>query len=249
MTRAGKGWKLRWTRVVEAMRVVHSASEELALLRQLAAGGDSRVLGFINAHAMNSIAGDAEFFDALMDADLLLRDGSGMALLYRRCGRDGGLNMNGTDLIPKILAVFRGRRVAFWGTDNSRLQAAAARCSAEFGVQIVSQENGFHEIGHYRQLAAELQPDLIVLGMGMPKQERVARAIKGAMRAPSLIVCGGAIIDFLSGKVPRAPAWMRALGVEWLYRLLREPRRLFKRYVIGNPLFLCRIRAWGRHVS
>ncbi|MEX5624238.1 WecB/TagA/CpsF family glycosyltransferase, partial [Pseudomonas syringae] len=55
-----------------------------------------------------------------------------------------------------------------------------------------------------------------------------------------LIVCGGAILDFLGGKASRAPQWLRHLGGEWAYRLLREPKRLFMRYVVGNPLFLLR---------
>jgi exopolysaccharide biosynthesis WecB/TagA/CpsF family protein len=60
------------------------------------------------------------------------------------------------------------------------------------------------------------------------------------MVSPCVIVCGGAIIDFLGGKVSRAPLWLRRMGMEWAYRLAVEPMRLFRRYVIGNPLFLSR---------
>jgi exopolysaccharide biosynthesis WecB/TagA/CpsF family protein len=80
--------------------------------------------------------------------------------------------------------------------------------------------------------------------MGMPKQERVARAIRSAADVHSLIICGGAIIDFIAGRFPRAPKWMRRHGIEWMYRLAHEPRRLLARYLIGNPLFLCRMQAW-----
>jgi exopolysaccharide biosynthesis WecB/TagA/CpsF family protein len=152
--------------------------------------------------------------------------------------------MNGTDLIPKILASFHGRRVALWGTEEPHLDAAAKHCERNLGVRIVSQENGFHDIEFYRRLALTTQPELIVLGMGMPKQERVAHALRSVTGLSSLIVCGGAIIDFLGGKVRRAPIWMRLLGIEWAYRLAHEPKRLFKRYVVGNPLFLWRVQAW-----
>jgi exopolysaccharide biosynthesis WecB/TagA/CpsF family protein len=81
---------------------------------------------------------------------------------------------------------------------------------------------------------------LIVLGMGMPRQELVACSLRAQLDYPCLIVCGGAIIDFLGGKTARAPAWMRRLGLEWVYRLAQEPGRLFRRYVLGNPLFLAR---------
>jgi N-acetylglucosaminyldiphosphoundecaprenol N-acetyl-beta-D-mannosaminyltransferase len=76
--------------------------------------------------------------------------------------------------------------------------------------------------------------------MGMPRQEEVAAGLREVLSHPCLIVCGGAIIDFLGGKTPRAPLWMRKTGMEWVYRLALEPRRLFQRYVIGNPLFLTR---------
>jgi N-acetylglucosaminyldiphosphoundecaprenol N-acetyl-beta-D-mannosaminyltransferase len=74
----------------------------------------------------------------------------------------------------------------------------------------------------------------------MPRQELVARSLRAQLDYPCLIVCGGAIIDFLGGKTARAPVWMRRLGLEWVYRLVQEPGRLFRRYVLGNPLFLAR---------
>jgi exopolysaccharide biosynthesis WecB/TagA/CpsF family protein len=76
--------------------------------------------------------------------------------------------------------------------------------------------------------------------MGMPRQEEMACVLRAALTHPCLIVCGGAIIDFLGGRAPRAPVWMRRFGLEWVYRLMQEPGRLFRRYVLGNPLFLLR---------
>jgi exopolysaccharide biosynthesis WecB/TagA/CpsF family protein len=74
----------------------------------------------------------------------------------------------------------------------------------------------------------------------MPRQEEVAVLLRAALGYPCLIVCGGAIIDFIGNKTSRAPAWMRRTGLEWAWRLALEPKRLFKRYVLGNPLFLAR---------
>jgi exopolysaccharide biosynthesis WecB/TagA/CpsF family protein len=111
-------------------------------------------------------------------------------------------------------------------------------------VKVVSLENGFRDPEHYAGLAAKLLPDLIVLGMGIPKQEYVANLIRSRAAAAALVVCGGAIIDFLGSRVRRAPGWMRRSGIEWTYRLVHEPRRLFGRYVIGNPVFLLRVIGW-----
>lgn len=233
------GWQGRWQAVTEKMRRVSDPADEQHVLHALSVPERALVLGFVNAHALNLAARDGAFMQALTTADVLLRDGSGIALLFRRMGVDPGLNMNGTDFIPKLLAAFKGRRVAFWGTRQPVLAEAARRSEALYGVTTVSLHDGFAEVRTYLELAQDLRPELIVLGMGMPKQELVARQL-AASGGPCLIVCGGAILDFLGGKVTRAPRWMRRLGGEWLFRLMKEPRRLFMRYVVGNPMFICR---------
>ena len=164
-----------------------------------------------------------------------------MATLFKLLRLPPGLNLNGTDLIPDLISQFNGRCIALFGTKNPYL---------ERGLQVVAQqfapqsryvcENGFLDVETYVALASAHRPALIVLGMGMPRQEEVASALRTALTFPCLIVCGGAIIDFLGGKTPRSPLWMRRIGMEWLFRLAMEPRRLFQRYVIGNPLFLKR---------
>jgi N-acetylglucosaminyldiphosphoundecaprenol N-acetyl-beta-D-mannosaminyltransferase len=241
-------WKERWTTLVDKIQIVGSEDDERKLLDSLARLGPSRVLAFVNAHAMNYCAEDSKFFDAIASGDVLLRDGSGMALLYKHAGRNAGRNMNGTDFIPKIIATFRGRKLALWGTEEPFLAQAVLRCEQEFGARVISREDGFQDFEHYLALARDTQPELIVLAMGMPKQEQLARALREQGGAP-LIVCGGAILDFLGGKVSRAPALLRSAGMEWLYRLAKEPGRLFKRYVLGNPAFLLKVLTWTRQKS
>jgi len=238
-------WQKRWNTLVGKLDVVPDAAAAQQLLDRLATPQVPTVLGFVNAHAMNLVVRDGAYHQALSAADVLLRDGSGMAILYRRLGLEPGLNMNGTDFIPRLMAAYRGRRVAFWGTRQPYLDQAAQRSAALYGVLPVSVHDGFASVDSYLQLARELQPELIVLGMGMPRQEAVAARL-AATGGPCLIVCGGAILDFLGGKVNRAPEWLRRLGGEWLYRLWREPRRLFMRYVVGNPLFLLRTLRYRR---
>ncbi|MFK0342517.1 WecB/TagA/CpsF family glycosyltransferase [Pseudomonas asiatica] len=238
-------WQKRWNTLVGKLEVVVDTTAAQRLLDRLSAPEAATVLGFVNAHAMNLVVRDGACHQALSAADVLLRDGSGMAILYRRLGLEPGLNMNGTDFIPRLLAAYRGRRVAFWGTRQPYLDQAVQRSVAMFGVVPVSVHDGFASVDTYLQLAREQQPELIVLGMGMPRQEVVAARL-AATGGPCLIVCGGAILDFLGGKVSRAPEWLRRMGGEWLYRLLREPKRLFMRYVVGNPLFLLRTLLYRR---
>ncbi|HTJ96779.1 MAG TPA: WecB/TagA/CpsF family glycosyltransferase [Rhodocyclaceae bacterium] len=198
-------------------------------------------LAFVNAHAMNCVAGSSQFVHALESTDWLVRDGSGMAILLKTLKRDPGLNLNGTDLIPRIIQRFSGKKIALLGTCEPYLAQAAEKISTELalGSQIITMD-GFRYPQEYLNFCMLQQPELIVLGMGMPKQEGVAAMLREQLRTPCLIVCGGAIIDFLGGKVTRAPSWVRSLGVEWAYRLAKEPRRLFARYVLGNPIFIYR---------
>ena len=236
-------WQERWQAIVDKLRIVGNPDQEKQLLDELSRATSPIVVGFVNAHAMNSVVADRKFFDALSGADILLRDGSGMAMLYRHLGFPPGLNMNGTDLIPKIISTFSRRRVALWGTQEPFLALASARCVEEFRAQVVSLHHGFDAPECYVRMMMETKPDLIVLGMGMPKQELVAASVR-SIGLPVVVVCGGAILDFLGGKVTRAPVYIRKIGIEWLYRLLLEPKRLFKRYVMGNPAFLLRLLLW-----
>jgi N-acetylglucosaminyldiphosphoundecaprenol N-acetyl-beta-D-mannosaminyltransferase len=241
--RSGKpgDWRSRWRQLVQSVHRVESAAGESQLLDSLAAPPEPKVLAFVNAHAMNSAAVSSPFFDAVMAADLVLRDGSGMAILMRLLNLEPGLNLNGTDLIPKILRRYAGQRIALFGTQEPYLARAreAVVTQAAPGSDCIT-AHGFQDTAAYVQLAAEHRPSLIVLGMGMPRQEEVAGALRAALGFPCLIVCGGAIIDFMGGKTSRAPGWLRSAGLEWAWRLALEPKRLFKRYVIGNPLFIAR---------
>ncbi|MEJ5056657.1 MULTISPECIES: WecB/TagA/CpsF family glycosyltransferase [unclassified Pseudomonas] len=241
-------WQENWKTIIQKLRVVNAVEDEQALIDALSRVEATTVVGFVNAHAMNLVAGNADYYDALSSADVLLRDGSGMSILFRRLGLEPGLNMNGTDFIPKLLAAFKGRRVAFWGTEEPFLTDAVRHCEALFAVNIVSAHHGFAGTDTYINLARDIQPELIVLGMGMPKQEAIAAKL-AANGLPCLVVCGGAILDFLGGKVTRAPRWVRVLGCEWVYRLASEPKRLFKRYVMGNPAFLLRTLICGRPMT
>jgi N-acetylglucosaminyldiphosphoundecaprenol N-acetyl-beta-D-mannosaminyltransferase len=235
-------WQSRWQELVKGIVRVQSMRGEQQLLAWLTRPGEPRILAFVNAHAMNAAAISREFFNALISADLLLRDGVGIAILLRLLSQPPGLNLNGTDLIPKILRQYGGgKTIALFGTQDPYLSRARAVVSSRIapGVRCIGAD-GFLATACYVRLAAAHRPAIIVLGMGMPRQEEVAVALRAAVGFPCLIICGGAIIDFLGNKTPRAPDWVRHAGFEWLFRLALEPRRLFRRYVIGNPLFIAR---------
>jgi exopolysaccharide biosynthesis WecB/TagA/CpsF family protein len=232
-------WRLNWQAVVKQIHLTTDSAAKVGLIDNFVDGVGARTLGFVNAHALNSAVTDQAFAADLLTLDHIVRDGVGINTLYRMLGIRAGLNLNGTDMIPEIIARFAGKRIALFGTQLPVVHRAAARLRQVHGCDIVVAD-GFQPDGFYLKLAATARPDLIILGMGMPKQERVAHLLKFGLNHDVAIVCGGAILDFLSGHVSRAPLWMRSTGLEWAYRLSLEPKRLFRRYVIGNPLFLLR---------
>lgn len=234
-------WPTRWQTLVCAALRIHGPRGEQQMLDWLASPVRPRVLAFINAHAMNAAARDDAFFQALCKADVVLRDGIGMAVLMTLLNQRPGLNLNGTDLIPRILRRYAGAPIALFGTQSPWLDQAARTIACELapGSPCVT-AHGFLPAQEYLQMAQSHEAALIVLGMGMPRQEEVALVLRAGMSRPCLIVCGGAILDFLGGRAVRAPRVLRRMGLEWCWRLALEPRRLFRRYVLGNPLFLAR---------
>ena len=235
-------WHAKWSTLIKQITRVNDSQNLKKTLQKIYQADQPQIIGFVNAHAMNSIVASDGFYNALNQADILLRDGSGMAKLFQQLNIQPGLNLNGTDLIPEIIKDFQGKKIALYGTQEPYLENAKHQILLNItpNSDIVT-SHGFLQSKDYVSLAQKDQPRLIVLGMGMPKQEQVAIELRNAITHPCVIVCGGAIIDFMGGKFTRAPDWMRNLGIEWLYRLFKEPKRLFKRYVIGNPLFLFRV--------
>lgn len=228
-------------RLANSLTIIPDAEAKAGLLGALA---PSRLtaptrLAFVNAHAANLCHRDAAFSADLLACEIILRDGTGMKILYKMLGQDPGLNLNGTDFIPELVDDYHGHPIALMGTADPHLSKAADILETK-GASIVARIDGFQDDETYLSLAKQARPVLIILAMGMPKQERIAAYLAANLGYPCLIVCGGAVLDFIGGKVARAPSIFRKTGFEWFFRLIVEPKRLFNRYVIGNALFLGR---------
>lgn len=231
----------RWRALASKLSICCSQEEVCALLEGLFSRPGVTTLSFLNAHGANLAWTNDEFFQALNHSDVVVRDGIGIRVLLMHLGLEPGINLNGTDLIPRLLrAAPPGVQIALWGTRGPYLERAAS--ALRHLSHAISIADGFQQPEYYVDLLAQQAPGVIVLGMGMPKQEIMARLLSEKSQSRTLlIVSGGAIIDFLGGRFPRAPMWLRSAGMEWAYRLLKEPRRLWRRYILGNALFLGRV--------
>lgn len=204
--------------------------------------GNAQSLFFVNAHTLNLAWTEASFRQVLNDGDLVLNDGIGLELYGRLCGTEFQENFNGTDFFPRMFAEASEEcplRVFLYGALPGRAELAKAKIEARFpGVKVVGTLNGFRRESVIEAIN-EACPDVLLVGMGNPLQERWIHDNKHLLDVG--VVAGvGALIDFLSGEVTRAPVLFRRTRMEWLYRLAIEPKRMFRRYILGNPAFLLR---------
>jgi len=229
-----------WSYAISKLDIIESSKKEDEMLANISIIDKPIVLGFLNAHGFNMLLDTPSFFESIKCMDIILRDGKGLDILLRMLGKEPGNNMNGTDFIPELLKKHKGKRIAIFATEDSYLNKAKKTLAENMSIDVVVADNGFNSDEYYLSQLENTSVDIILLGMGMPKQERIACMLKRELNYPTVIICGGAIVDFLAGRFSRAPRWMRRIGMEWLYRFILEPRRLFKRYVYGNILFIFR---------
>ncbi|MCK5933008.1 MAG: WecB/TagA/CpsF family glycosyltransferase [Fulvimarina manganoxydans] len=211
-------------------------------LRSALAGTKLTRVAFLNAHCANIARRDRAYREAMAQC-LVLPDGVGVdigaKILY---GAPFSENLNGTDFLPRFLMALRtGRRVALVGgrpgiADRAVLSLAAI--APQHHYEAVS--DGFFGEAGLPDVLSRLEEgrfDIVLVAMGVPLQERfIVEALDH--RHGQVAFAVGALFDFLAGEVVRAPRAVRRLRLEWVWRLGLEPGRLWRRYILGNPLFI-----------
>lgn len=225
---------VRWTRA-------QTASEVVAMARS----GECATIQFVNAHCINVLFRDSAYREALDFADFILPDGSGLAIAAKLSGYKLDENLNGTDLFPEICreASKNGVSVYLLGGAPGVANAAASVMQQRYpSLRIAGCRNGYWKDSEEDEVIDNINragAGIVMIGLGVPLQEKWIARVRDEIRAPIVMGVGG-LFDYYSGRMARAPLPFRAAGCEWLWRLMLEPRRLFSRYVIGNPVFLMR---------
>lgn len=197
---------------------------------------------FANAHCINLSYQIKEYRAALENAELVLNDGAGMEIAGRYLKRPFPENLNGTDWIPAFLKHQRNKRLFILGSTPEILGKATARIQSQNStLSVVGSFHGFFDEPSEALAAIQsVHPEILLVAMGVPKQELFIdthwEELKkfGVQKA----IAGGAILSFIAGAEPRAPSFVQKLRLEWLYRLIYDPKRLFSRYIIGNLTFI-----------
>jgi N-acetylglucosaminyldiphosphoundecaprenol N-acetyl-beta-D-mannosaminyltransferase len=220
-----------------------TAEEALDEVEKLFARETPAFVAHTNAHGLNLAYKDQEFGDVLRRADMCLNDGKGIMLAARIHGERFPVDLNGNyfgDLLIRRAAE-RGWRVFFLGAAPGIAQKAADKLMREVpGLNIVGTHDGYFKSDDVAIAAVkEANAELLFVGMGNPIQERwLDRCLE---RTGARVGIGvGAFYDFVTETVPRAPQWMNRYGLEWVHRLAQEPKRMWRRYILGNPQFVYR---------
>jgi N-acetylglucosaminyldiphosphoundecaprenol N-acetyl-beta-D-mannosaminyltransferase len=205
-----------------------------------------RTIGYLNAHMVNLASSDPTQRERLRRFDLLYADGQSVVWAARVLGVEVPERVTAGDFIAPFCqrCAERGVRLFLIGGEPGVTEETARLWrKAAPGLQVVGTAHGFLSEAEEVVLIgtiAEAKPDLVLVGMGSPRQEiwtgRWAESL-----APARLWCVGALFEYSGQGRPRAPHWMRRLGLEWLFRLALEPARLWKRYLIGNPIFVGRV--------
>lgn len=216
---------------------------------------ESRYVCVCNVHSVVTTTRDPEFRRIVNESDMATPDGAPIAWALRRLGNPAQERISGPDLMWKYLdhAERAGHIVFFYGSTPSTLASLRDVLLRSFPRLRIG---GMHSPPFRELTTAEDDVEtqminasgaqVVFVGLGCPKQERWMAAHRG--RIHSVMIGVGAAFDYHAGVIKRAPLWWQRNGLEWLYRLLSEPRRLFMRYLVTNTLFIIGLsrQLWSR---
>ncbi|HTX54350.1 MAG TPA: WecB/TagA/CpsF family glycosyltransferase [Candidatus Baltobacteraceae bacterium] len=202
-------------------------------------------LFFVNANTLNFAVDDAAYARIINESDLVFGDGTGVRWAARLRGLRVQANLNGTDVVPALLAATPGLRVFLLGGGEGVNARAAAGVARQFDVEVVGRHHGWLDISEYGpviELINAAAPDLLLVGFGNPGQEQWIARYRAALRVP-LVAGTGGLFGFWAGTRVRASTVVRRAGMEWVEIMIREPHKT-RRYLLGNPKFLYRMVRW-----
>lgn len=217
--------------------------EAIQEIEHLVSRGEKAFVVPINVDVVMKAEKDEYLRTIIREAQMVLVDGKPLIWISRLYGQPIKEKVSGSDLVPILCrhAAKRGRTIYILGGRPGIAERAAENLRKKYeGIRIVGTyappigfEQDEEELDRINQMISEVHPDILIACFGCPKQEKFI--YENYMKYGATVsICAGATVDFLAGSVRRAPRWMSDHGLEWFYRFLREPKRLFKRYFIDD---------------
>jgi len=234
--------------------IVNTTMEEgIEWIIDHARGTTHAQMAFVNPDCLNIAYTHAEYRQVLQSTDRVLPDGIGIHVGCRILGTSLMANVNGTDLFPLLCAELEKQpelSLFLLGAQPGIAELTASNMQERFpGLTIAGTQHGFFPQDEEEAMIAKINAsgaNILLVAFGAPRQELWLARNRERLQ-PTVAMGVGGLFDFYSGRISRAPQWLRELGLEWTWRLLQEPGRMWRRYVIGNPLFLMRVWRQARH--
>lgn len=221
-----------------------SQDDVVRTLLEWTGSAQPRVAVGINANVCNLAARDHTFRDRLSAVDLCYADGQSIVWAGRALGVAVPERVATTDLVYPLAAecARQGKRMFLFGAAPGIAEQAGAKLAERApGLQVATCD-GFVPAERMDEVLERIRShrtDVLLVGLGDPLQQEWIAKHRATLGVPVILSCGG-LFDWTSGSHRRAPRWMIRAGLEWLWRLIIEPRRLAKRYLLGNPAFMAR---------
>jgi N-acetylglucosaminyldiphosphoundecaprenol N-acetyl-beta-D-mannosaminyltransferase len=220
-----------------------SQQEAVEAIDRMIAGGGSHCLYVVNASKLVEARRNDRLRRMLAGADLVTADGMSVVWAARLLGRPLKERVTGIDLFERLVghAAGRGLSVYLLGAREEAVRGVVERFTAEHpALRVAGYRDGYFGAGESERVAEairESRADMLFVAMGSPRQEEWIAAHLERSGVRFAMGVGGSF-DHLSGRARRAPAWMQRAGLEWLHRLLRGPRGRWRRYLVGNTMFI-----------
>ena len=221
--------------------------EVLELFDSTIKKGLKKSVFYINADCLNKTFKDEEYKNTLKNSDIVLADGSGINIACNLLGKNLSENLNGTDMLPYVceLAQKEQYNIYFLGAKEGIAEKMSDELKKKYPqLNIVGVHHGFlkdsqEELSVINKINSS-KTNILFVAMGAPYQEKFINKYKNQIDA-NLIFAVGGLFDFYSNTIKRAPVYLRETGFEWVYRMIQEPKRMWRRYILGNPLFIYRV--------
>jgi len=220
------------------------------LIQQTVEENGKRRVFFVNPDCFNKLTHDRDYRIVLNRAETIFPDGIGINIACKIMNQQLRENVNGTDMFPFIceMASQKGMSLYFLGAKPGVVDALVDNLKGLYpALHIAGYHHGYFDKEKESEEIVERinasSADILFVAFGAPYQEKWIDYWYDQINTKVLLGVGG-LFDFYSGRITRSPRWMREIGLEWLYRLYQEPGRMWRRYIIGNPLFLIRVLKW-----
>ena len=219
-------------------KVITTEEKVLELVNKANGSENNCLITYLNQHCYNIYSTDKAYKNLIDNHFNTYIDGIGIYLALRLLGYNVVKRFNATDLNEKIFRLLAQKSSKAYIIGGNYSNSIINKFKTG-GIDVIGYQNGFFDKKETKELISNINktnPDTVIIGMGVPKQEYLAEQITKEISG-KLIICVGNFLEFYLGNIKRIPGMFRNIGLEWIFRMFTEPKRLCKRYIVGIPVF------------